>query len=336
MPGLGKYVNSDYLFAANRLNGKNSCRRVVAYVESYDDVFFWRSILSQLETPDIRFQIMLPTKGRRLGRGKKAALMSALKDNMGPDMIACVDADYDYLKQGADAMSETVCHNKYIFHTYAYAIENLQCWAPALREVCVMATLNDYPDIMDFEGFLKSYSETIYPLFVWSVLGERRPELCSFRIPDLLVVVKTGTVTKRCMQETLKRVGDRVKTKLGQLYRTTKENVHTEYDKLSNELASLGVRPEETYLYIQGHHLFDQTVVPMLTAECNFLIAQREREIRTQSKHYVQSQNEISSYEHSLETVSSMLKKNTLYLHSPQVQRIFDDISSFIKDDLKK
>jgi hypothetical protein len=127
-----------------------------------------------------------------------------------------------------------------------------------------------------------------------------------------------------------------VKTKLGQLYRATKENVHTEYDKLSNELASLGVRPDETYLYIQGHHLFDQTVVPMLTAECNFLIAQREREIRTQSKHYVQSQNEISSYEHSLETVSSMLKKNTLYLHSPQVQRIFDDISSFIKDNLRK
>ncbi len=336
MPELGKYVNSAYLSAANKLNGKNSCRRVVAYVESYDDVFFWRSILSQMETPDIKFQVMLPTRGRRLGRGKKAALMAAFKDKIGPDMIACVDADYDYLKQGSDAMSETVCHNRYVFHTYAYAIENLQCWAPALREVCVMTTLNDSPDIMDFEDFLKSYSKTIYPLFVWSVLGERRPELCCFRIPDILAVIKTGTVVKYHTQDTLRRVGDRVAKKLDQLYKSTSEYVHSEYDKLSKELDNLGIRPEDTYLYIQGHHLFDQTVVPMLTAECNFLIAQREKEIRTQSKHHIQSANEISSYEHSLETVSSMLKKNIFYLHSPQVQRIFDRVASFIKEDLKK
>ncbi len=333
MPGLGSYINSSYLSAANRLNGKKSCRKVIAYVESYDDVFFWRSILSQMETPEVKFQIMLPTRGRHLGRGKKAALMSAFKDSVGPDMIACVDADYDYLKQGADSMSEMVCGNKYVFHTYAYAIENLQCWAPALREVCVMATLNDYPDIMDFEGFLKAYSKIIYPLFVWNILSARKPNLCRFYMPDLLAVIKTGIVTKNRVEETLKRVEAKVTSKLHQLQKVASEQVRREYKRLSEEeLPRLGVIPEDTYLYIQGHQLFDETIVPMLTKECDFLVSNRENEIRTQSKHTTQSQNEISSYEHSLEAVSTMLRKSTFYLHSPLVQKIYQRLEEFIKE----
>ncbi|MDQ9768464.1 DUF4435 domain-containing protein, partial [Acinetobacter baumannii] len=64
---------------------------------------------------------------------------------MGRCMIACVDADYDYLMQGLTASSHEVCTNPYVFHTYVYAIENFQCYAPALQSVCVMATLNDRP-----------------------------------------------------------------------------------------------------------------------------------------------------------------------------------------------
>lgn len=331
MPGLGSYINSSYFSAANKLNGKNNCRKIIAYVESYDDIYFWRSILLQLETPEIKFQVMLPTRGKNLERGKKAALMAAFKDNVGPNMIACVDADYDYLKQGSNQMSDTICNNEYVFHTYAYAIENLQCWAPALREVCVMVTLNDYPNMMDFEGFLRDYSEIIYPLFVWNVLSAKNPSICEFTIPDMLAIIKTGVVQKNHTQETLKRVGDKVNKKLNQLIRTTAESVHKEYDKLDKEFRSLGILPAETYLYIQGHQFFNETIVPMLTRECDFLIAQREKEIRIQSKHYIQLDNEMSSYEHSLEQVTSMLKKNNLYLNSLQVRNIMDDIKSFVR-----
>ena len=37
-------------------------------------------------------------------------------------MIACVDADYDYLVQGATEVSRTLISSPYILHTYAYAI----------------------------------------------------------------------------------------------------------------------------------------------------------------------------------------------------------------------
>ena len=70
--------------------------------------------------------------------------MSLIGEKVGNDMIACVDADYDYLLQGATQLSRTILNNPFVFHTYAYAIENLQCFAGGLHEVCVAATLNDH------------------------------------------------------------------------------------------------------------------------------------------------------------------------------------------------
>ena len=66
----------------------------MAYVESYDDVFFWRTVLTKFEDETRYFEVMLPTR-EKLERGKKSALMNVIGENVGPDMIACVDADYD-------------------------------------------------------------------------------------------------------------------------------------------------------------------------------------------------------------------------------------------------
>lgn len=325
---LNKYLTSDYISASNALNGKKARRKIIAYVESYDDVFFWRSILSELETPERYFQVMLPARGHKLERGKKAVLMSAFKESVGPDMIACVDADYDYLKQGSNEMSRMVCDNPYVFHTYAYAIENLQCWAPALREVCVMVTLVDSTDVLDFEDFLARFSKTIYPLFVWNILCARNATYGDFGIMDFIKVVQTGIIVRRFADDTIKRVGDKVQKKLNQIEAVASTKAKNAYKDLLEELPKLGVKPEETYLYIQGHSLFNDMIVPMLNKVCEKLIAEREQEIRWESKHRTQEENEISCYEHSLEEISSMLKKNTLYLHSEQVQRTIQDLKN--------
>ena len=43
MKRLQEHLNSNYIELASRLRPKDTPRKVVAYVESYDDVFFWRS-----------------------------------------------------------------------------------------------------------------------------------------------------------------------------------------------------------------------------------------------------------------------------------------------------
>ena len=97
---LQHYLNSDYIRAANRLGGRNARRKIVAYVESFDDVLFWSNLLRPLETGEVYFEVMLPSR-TSLSKGKKIALSNRL----GPYMIACVDADYDYLLQGATPTS---------------------------------------------------------------------------------------------------------------------------------------------------------------------------------------------------------------------------------------
>ncbi len=328
---LRSYIDSNYIAASNALNGHNACKKVVAYVESYDDVFFWRSILSQVETDRLRFVVTLPSHNRKLERGKKAALISALRDHVGPNMLACVDADYDYLRQGCNQLSRVIISNPYVFHTYAYSIENLQCWAPSLHDVCVMVTLNDSPNIPDFEAFFASYSIVIYPLFVWSVLCSRDSRHGHFDISDFMLTIKTGSIATHAMDKTLERVGHKVRTALRRLETNASDKTLEAYHQLDRELQQLGVLPQDTYLYIQGHQLFNEVVVPMLTSVCSSLVRQRENEIHHQSKHNTQRRNEISCYEHSIADVASMLKKNTRYLRSPQVTQIMNDLKTYIQ-----
>ena len=322
-------LSSRYFEAANKMKSQNARRRIAAYVESYDDIFFWRSVLSDFEDDTRYFQVMLPSRLQHLERGKKAVLMNLLMDKVGRDMIACVDADYDYLMQGATEMSKQVTTNPYVFHTYAYAIENLQCYAPSLYETSVMVTLNDH-HIFDMEAYLRDYSQAIFPLFVWSIWFYRTPNYGEFTIMDFLRVIEPGHFTMAKAEDMVARVRRKVGKRINQLqqkYPNNKDN----YLQVKEDIKRLGVTPDTTYLYIQGHHLFDKVVVPMLNKVCMQLVREREVEISQQSVHGTQQRNELSSYRNSIEAIPSMLKKNTRYKQSEPVARIQADLQRYLE-----
>lgn len=54
-------LNSRYFEAANQMTSKKAKRRIVAYVESYDDIYFWRTVLSRFEDDKRYFEVMLPS-----------------------------------------------------------------------------------------------------------------------------------------------------------------------------------------------------------------------------------------------------------------------------------
>lgn len=323
-------LTSSYFEAANRMKSKNARRKIVAYVESYDDVYFWRQILSQFETDKVYFEVMLPTQANRLGRGKKAAMMQLLSKKVGQGMVACVDADYDYLEQGSTPTSKEVNSNPYIFHTYAYAIENLQCYARSLHDVCVAVTLNDR-FVFDMEKYLTDYSEAIYPLFIWNIWYYRTPDYKHFTITDFLNIIETGRFSFDNAGDIIKKVRSKAGKKVEQLQRAN-PGARQSYARVKNDLRRLGVTPQNTYLYIQGHHLFDKVVMPMMTKVCEKLVRQRESEIARQSVHGTQRRNELSSYTNSVEDIMSMLKKNPGYMRSEQFQSIKADIETFLQN----
>lgn len=328
MKRLQDNLTSSYLQAANCLNSRQQRRKVVAYVESYDDVFFWRSILSQFETDKLFFEIMLPTRENNLERGKKAALMSALRGKTGQWLIACVDADYDYLIQGATETSKKILNSPFIFHTYAYAIENLQCYAPSLHDVCVAVTLNDH-NIFDLRQYLEDFSRAIYPLFVWNIWYYRTSRYGEFTMTDFLRVIETTNFNMDDAQRIISLINSKVMRRCEQLKKANPDAAES-YHLLEDDLRNLGVTPETTYLYIQGHHVFDKVVVPMLNRVCDKLVRQRQAEIARQSVHGTQRRNELSCYNNSVETVIPMLKKNTAFTSSEPYKRIKADLTAFM------
>ncbi len=323
MSQLSRNLSSAYIGAMNRLGGRHAARRVVAYVESYDDVLFWSALLRPLETESLRFEVTLPSRDT-LSKGKKTALANDLGERLGECMIACVDADYDYLMQGATPLSRTVCGSPYVFHTYAYAIENLQCYAPALSEVCVMATLNDRRSF-DFEAFLSAYSETVWPLFVWNVWAYRYGRHKTFSMLDFYHTVQLPRGAASSPGKALEKLRCAVNAKVSRLQRQFPEGKST-YKPLREELLRLGLTPQTTYLYMRGHDLFDGVVTPLLYEVCDVLRREREREIRALAEHAQQMDNELSSYRHAAADVVEMLRKHTGYTGCPLYLRVQDDV----------
>ena len=329
-------LNSKYFEAANALTSKKARRRIVAYVESYDDIYFWRTVLSEFENDKRYFEVMLPSK-INLTRGKKSVLMNFLEeggrsmedgDILGRDMIACVDADYDYLIQGRTRQSQRILNSPYVFHTYVYAIENFQCYAPSLHNVCVSVTLNDHR-IFDFRDYFQQFSEAIFPLFVWSVMVYRNGNYSRFSITDFCRIADPGGFSVQNPVASINNVKRKVRTKINDLQRQFPD-AKEEYLRTKDDILALGVTPQTTYLYIQGHHLFDTVVSPILSKVCNLLRQERQNEIYHASAHRTQKRNEMSCYENSLQDIKTMLKKNTGYASSEQFRRLQSDIHNYL------
>lgn len=324
-------LTSAYLDAARRLSPRKARRRIVAYVESYDDVAFWRTLLSEFEDDERYFQVMLPS-ATSLAKGKKMVLMNTLNTSeLGRSLIACVDSDYDFLLQGATSISRKINRNPYIFQTYGYAIENFHCYAESLHEVCVQATLNDRV-VLDFPEFLKRYSRIAYPLFLWNVWFYRRHDTHTFPMYDFNACVRLSDINLRQSYRCLERMEQVVASKLKELRRRFRR-YEEEVRQMGQDLQKLGLNPDTTYLYIQGHHIMDNVVLKLLTPICTVLRREREDEIKRLAEHNEQFRNELTCYENSQVNVGMMLKKNDGYKNLYLYEWLKEDIRRFLDEE---
>ena len=323
MKRLTDNLTSDYIASANRLRPKGARKRIVAYVESYEDISFWRGILDEWETDEFFFEVMLPSR-TTLGKGKKTAMMNDLGKGLGQWMIACVDADMDWLLQGHTQMSRMLCDSPYFMHTYAYAIENLQCWAPALHSACTMATLNDH-ELLDPVQFMEEYSRIIWPLLVWLVWCYRNDHYNRFSLMDMSSIVSFRDVNPYHVELTLEHVRKQVNRRIAWLQHNFPEAKRT-YPKVRENLLQMGLTPETSYMYIHGHSLWDGVVMPLLEPVCVMLRRYREKEIQRLAEHATQRQNELSAYQHAQSPLDVVLRKGTAYKQSPQYQWISADL----------
>lgn len=329
MKHLTTNLTSAYLEAANRLRPKTRKKKIVAYVESYDDIFFWRNVLSEFEDDTTEFEVMLPSR-TNLNRGKKTAMTNQLGAQLGGYMIACVDADMDYLLQRHTPSSQRMLNNPFVIHTYTYSIESYQCYAPSLHNVCVMATLNDR-NLFNFEEYLLQYSHIIYDLFVWLVWMHRTGRFNEFPLTNFNNITAVEQLNVQNPAEALERVRRHVNRKLAWLQQHVKD-AKGKLTPLKAELATLGVNSDNVYMFIQGHHLMENVVAAALEPVCTLLRRQREKDIKMLARgNNQQMNNELSCYSHSQFQPAQMLRRNTQYKNCEAYQMLRNHIADFLR-----
>ncbi len=299
---------------------------IEVFVEGYDDVAFWRGIFDHFSNPYLRFEISVPTRSD-LPKGKKVLL--SMIPNSSPDMILCVDSDFDYLFHNKTPQSQLVNTSEYMFHTYTYATENYLCYAPSLHNVCVKATKND-TRIFDFEQFMAQYSEAIYPAFLWYSYSAQLSSEHVFILADFKNTVRIGylDITDNGAN-TIAWVKKNVDRRISNLQRQHPEMIKP-LENFTLDIQSRGVTPSTTYLYMHGHTLMDSVVLVILNVVCEKLRQIATARIIGSSKQGVAFKNEMSNYTNSQRSIKDVLLDNENYTNCPLYQRLHDDIERYI------
>lgn len=303
-----------------------SQRLVRVLVEGYEDVAFWRGIFDHFRNPYLRFEISVPNRDD-LPKGKKV-LLNTIPES-GDDLLLCVDSDFDYLFADRTEQSRTVNAARYMFHTYAYATENYLCYAPSLHNVCVKATKND-TRIFDFVAFLRDYSLTIYPLFVWYAYSAQSATEHVFTLADFKASVRLGYLDiadngARTLEWLARNVEKREK-----LLRQRNPGMSGPMEEFERQLCARGLTPETTYLFMHGHTLMDNVVMVLLNSVCDKLRQLSVAKINSSKKQGVALRNELSNYTNSLRSIRDVLLDNENYTRCPLYKRLQRDIQRYM------
>ena len=113
---------------------------------------------------------------------------------------------------------------------------------------------------------------------------------------------------------------------MAELKRKFPHNIN-QVNGLRTEFKELGLVPETTYLYMQGHHVMDNVVMKLLIPVCTVLRREREQEIKRLAEHNEQN---------SQVNVEIMLKKNVAYKRLFHYDWLRQDISEYLEEGKNK
>ncbi len=317
----------DEQYTPSRLAARKGQRLIEVHVEGYEDVAFWRGIFDEFENEKVIFEISVPPRPD-LAKGKRV-VMDMIPESS-PLLLLCVDSDFDYLFGGHTPQSKRVLSTPYLFHTYAYATENYLCWAPALHTVCTKATKND-TRIFDFEHFLAEYSRIIYPAFAWYAWSASAGDEHIFKLIDFKNTVRLNYLEVRENgRATLEWLRGNVERRIHNLEHHYPQHVAA-VKLFMKQVCSRDATPENTYLFMHGHTLLDNVVMPMLNAVCEKLKQMAGDRIMTSAQRGVAFSNEVSNYRNALVSVRDTLVYNEIYKGCPLYKRLHTDIADMLR-----
>ena len=309
--------------AFNRSQRKSKPAEVLVYVEGFADVGFWHGILSPYEKQNnIKFDIS-PYSENNLTTGKDKLIK--LYPQTAQNFIICLDSDYDYLLKSE--VANQINDNPYIFQTYAYAIENLKCYAESLNALCVKAT-NNTENTIDLTEFLKYYSGIIYNLLVYNLYYYSIGDETNFSREEFGKIVTFGNVKPKEYDIN----PNNWEEKIAIIEKSISEKKISKDIPIgfSKQLDELGLNRENAYLFMRGHNLYD-FISKFLVAICNVLKDEYEEYIAELAKDDKELSNNKGELHNSSIHITCLLANNDKFTDCFLFQKIKADIENYLE-----
>ena len=322
MFGVGAINNTNrklhFAHAARRfaLDAKMMRYRAAIHVENKDDVVFWTRILKHFRPQDKFYFI----SGSRNEYGHRTSgVTQCLKyfHFLNPEFFICIDSDYRYLLQ-----EQQLNVRHFVLQTYTYSFENHHCFADGLNKVCEQVT--HLPNtIFDFSCFLKRFSNVLYELFIWHLYLLRIDTALfspsEFNTYVALSNIKGSTLLYRNGEAILNELEHRVNWKL---YDLGRKFPYVSIDQEKEMYLEMGVNPDNVYLFVRGHNVYD--ITSLLCREVCKTILRSER------RNHEVTREMIRELYRNRNTLDIQLKQNIHYGAYLPIQKIESDINQLL------
>lgn len=278
-------------------------------VEGLDDKPFWEAAF-KAAVPQHKIRIFAESNYPTVGSTGKTNVL-AFKPFADKDLFLCVDADYDYLLQSKAFLSAP-----YIFHTYAFSIENFFCNPVALQAIYLAAGGN-VDTVLDFVGFIKAYSRIIHPLFHLSVVSEKEKDgILGLKKCGSAVCPPFDWMAEMPVEDWLEKMRQRIAAQVSEIQPKLKNPNSETWEK---QLSELGATPENTCWFVRGHNWmeFMEQFVALSVFRSNQTANERENRI---------SEDELALFTETVEKVKTILRSHTSYSDGLFFEKILGDI----------
>jgi len=300
------YANSTYLLRCD----------ASVHVEAYDDALFWKKCFAHF-APDKKINFIWASNSPYGNKTTGSAQCLKYRDFLSDRFFICIDSDYRYLMQESD-----IQQNKYIFQTYTYSIENHICFKERLNAIPEKCT--GLPNtIFDFGAFLVDYSNALYELFIWHLHFMKNGQRDFFSKEAFKQIIQLQQVVPgydidhngRAVVDALSR---RCAEKLS-LIKAQFSTVDIEAEKISFQ--SLGIIPDNAYLFVRGHNLFN--LLEDMGNQVNQKILAQEKERLSADREAIGRLYEQAT------PFGRELKKELIFAGYPEMERVGAEIREF-------
>jgi len=312
---------------------------ITAYVEGFEDEIFWRDIFAKY-APKRKISFYPHSKENEFKSGVQEVLKE--KDKTGKNLILCIDSDFRYLLQ-----DNSIVENPYIFQTYTYSIENHKCAPRNLNRIVKIATLVE--GNFDFIKFLKKYSQTVYPLFLYIIYFEKKKYekiqnkewitgkefvVTEKKLKEVIGIPSNEVIIDNHAQTTIEALEKRVTAFINEI-----KVKHDTIDltEIENYL-KFEMDTSDVFWYLNGHIIYDNVVSLMLKKVILSYKKQQKQKydsmptseiVQTKYREY---QNYLKNIKWETLLITSHLQCLAFENNCPLMEKIKEDIITFYKD----